>query len=282
MYKSIYGYSCIENHILALLRKNKVDIADLYINSLIPISKIYKKIFIDEELQEYFSGTAKIQDNLKEIKAISLKLHKQDNIHSLLTKIKSCSKNQFVFVRIKPKFAKQKLFTQGLRNDHYVIISYYNNNFTLYNDIPYKEKLITYKEIEALYANMYFNFEFLNLNNIYNFKFTKVEDKLKGLAVNFNISEKDFLEIKDIGIKLRNFIGVLKLNRYRLNEIFHKHFNDNLNSITKYLEFLEKQYALATYYNLKKNKNNYIYYKIFQSVINLESKTINDLFSTLS
>ena len=70
MFEDIYGLSCIENQVLAILKERNQKIALTYSDSAMPVHEIFKIIVRHGVRQENFSHLRRVHDLLKELGVI--------------------------------------------------------------------------------------------------------------------------------------------------------------------------------------------------------------------
>ncbi|MDP4119594.1 MAG: hypothetical protein Q8876_00850 [Bacillota bacterium] len=255
----------MENYVLAILRENKFDITYLYNNAAISFAELFECIVIQGEKPEYSSIIPRIQDTLKQMEIITLKLQMQMDYEKVIVEIENCKKNEFILVKVKPDFTKSKLFARGFRDDHYVFAKYNSGVFEIFNDIPEKIIKTTTDELADMYAGNYFllsinrDFSQKDLQLLWNNR-KDMPQHLEALSVSID----EFQSIEDIGIKLRNMLGVLKTTRYRLKEYYANYVNTEF--LTAYLQLIERQYAIVEYYNLRKVNEIQKYFKLYKEV----------------
>ena len=228
---------------------------------------------------ENFNAVPKIQDELKRIGIILLNLNIEKNVEFLLKEIERCLCNQFILIEVMPEFTKKKLFARGFRNDHFVLIKSHENNLTVYNDIPEKAVNVTFEELIQIYAGRYFK---LNILRELSFSDSELLWNSRIFLPRDNkilFGSDDFKRIDNIAVKLRNMLFILKIARYRMKGYYGKHINTEF--FDDYLLFLEKQYALLEYYNLKKNQEKEVYLRIFLTVQEYDNNLIRRVCENL-
>lgn len=153
IYREVCGLSCIENHVLALLKANRFPIERLYGNSCLSMSRLWQAFLIERVPYAAFQGVERIQDELKRAGAIHLERRQEAQI---LPVLQITRENQAVLARVTHSYAKTQLRTKGWREDHYVLLSSASGQTTLYNDIPFAHFSIPQSEAETVYDRAYF------------------------------------------------------------------------------------------------------------------------------
>jgi len=239
MFEGIYGFSCVENHVLAQLKSSGTDISRLYGQSAIPVKPLFDTMIKDGIKPEYFYGIPRIQDELKKIGIITLELKKGS--------FNEIPVDEIVFVKIKPEYAKEKLHTRGLRDDHYVLLK----DGSLYNDIP--EIAVPADDPDEFYYGEYFVYRQLRELSEDDYVHFAPEEA----ADNFVTGNID--DIPDIGLRTRNFLWILKTVIYRVNTYFNAEQNARIDNLFAYAEYL----------NLKKTQDIQQYRNILQEAVNI-------------
>lgn len=158
MYKNIYGLTCIENHVLALLRMHGIEERFFYCDSYILASDLYEQIINKGNAFDY-QGIIRVQNLCKDLGIISLNKRVGDVIAAI-------KKRNTILMQVTPDFNKSVLGARGYRNDHYVIAQMSEDIISIINDIPQKRIVTDYEMLQTAYAGEYFEFELLRtLNN---------------------------------------------------------------------------------------------------------------------
>ena len=276
MFERVYGMSCVENQVLALLQKRGMDISMLYYDCAIPISALFGSLVECGIRQEYFHQLPKSQDILKELGVIRLDLTKEPNAGQVLTRIEQNDGNAFVLARITPEFVQKSLWAKGLRPDHYVLVQRAGSQIILTNDIPERTIQISKEEFEACYAQEYF---LLTINRtlnptdrerLWNLRTFRLERPAA-----FEVSMDALGNIDNFGIRLRDLAGVCKLMRYRLAE-YYRHFVST-EFIYRSISLYQKYHATFEYYNLKQNIPLKRYYSLLCEMIQTDRRLLEEL-----
>ncbi len=137
MYKNLYGLSCIENQVLAILRQRGEPIEYLYSDAYVPLKILYTRFVKEGASPYYFDQVERIQDVLKTMRIISLEKKHVTCIRQLSDDIRS---GVIILIRVKPDFNRAVLFSRGSRNDHFVRVKASGDGFlvckTLYHFAP--------------------------------------------------------------------------------------------------------------------------------------------------
>lgn len=251
MYENLYGMSCLENQVLAVLNGRMEPLSNLYHDSAISAGVLFDLMVVQGQQPEYFTGVARIQDILKDLGIIELKLQKQP-LQMMEKAYASCNKNQYILPAIKPAFTRNRLYARGLRGDHYALLTKINGKYYLYNDIPEKRVPLDIFS-DDFYNGMYFTLTFhRGLTN---------EDKqwlhesrcfFPG-KMSVNHQQIPAQSFSDFSKCLCNFTGVLKTMRYRMRAYYRNYCDTRF--LDGYPEALEKQYALLAYLSYRKIDN---------------------------
>jgi len=250
MYENIYGLSCVENHILVILKNRGMNIAPLYNNCAMPLKEIFYYMVLMGEKPEYFSRIPRIQEILKSLGIINLELIRQDSLQSVCNEIRSCKENEFILMKVTSAFTTEVLHARGLRDDHFVIVNAIGSDFTIQNDIPEMTIVLTAEQMTKAYGGdclkMTVKRELTNIdeNSLWESQIFVPENHMA-----FYFNKKDFTDVSNLGVKLRDMTGIYKTLRKRM-AIYYNIYVD-----TKFIDdampTIEKYYALIEYYNLK-------------------------------
>jgi len=297
MFENLYGLSCIENQTLAILRNRGMDIRPLYRDCAMPIKELFFFLIYHGNKQEYFDRITRVQDLAKELGIISLKLYGQTvnqkkspimqpqhfNPEEMITALRNIKENEYILMRVTKEFTKERLRARGLRNDHFVAITINGNHFDVINDIPETSLTLTIEELNAAYDGEFFKLSLTrNITDADRKKahIDRVFKAEKNTGFTFDISDFDPVrrfpnEPKEVGIRMRNMVGVYKTLRYRMAEYYGQYINTDF--IRKHMNEVEKYYSLFEYYNLKKNTPFERYFEVFCKLNQMDTELNEEL-----
>ena len=153
MFEEVYGLSCVENQLLALLREEGNDIRPLYHNAAVPLEKLVG-FFMREGGKPYrFYEVPRIQDELTELGVLHVRLIRMADRERLWEGLRHRREKQWILARVLPSFTTSVLRARGLREDHYVRVEMRDNALLLYNDIPEKTLRLEKAAFSAAYAD---------------------------------------------------------------------------------------------------------------------------------
>lgn len=269
-YDKIFGLSCIENHVLAILRQRGEEIEYAYYNCAVPLGNLYTHLVLDGVKQEYFNLIERIQDALKNLGIIELTRVIPMQFADVKRAVCACRENEYILIRVTLHFTKSILMARGFREDHFVYVRPCGNDFEVFNDIPERVTMLTGKQLAEVYDGEYFHLSVkrkLNgedINLLWNLRSFKPEEFRR-----HNIGADNFDNVKDIGVRLRNLTGVYKTLRYRMAEYYGKYVDTRF--IQEAMPPIEKIYAMFEYYNLKPGTPLDKYMYLFQSLYDLDT-----------
>ena len=247
----IYGLSCIENQVLKIMDNEKIDISPIYANSGIPLKTLCKYFIENKKSYENFEEIPRIQDTLKKMGLISLKLMQSDS-NKLKSIITNTGNKEYVFAKIAPEYVKNNLFARGWRNDHFVLILKKDDGYKLINDIPAITKNISNDELLKIYAGEYFE---LKINRdisdsekqyLWNNRLFKPEEENEyHFVINYHGN------IPGLAEKIRDMAVVYKISRQRMKVYYSAYFNTSF--MGGYLQAIEKSLAGLGYMCVRKN-----------------------------
>lgn len=276
MYENIHGLSCIENHVLALMRQNGEQIEHLYNDSAIPAINIYNSVVINDIKQEYFNNLKRVQNTLKDLNVISFTKKAVPCINELYSNIRECSNNEYILARVTPEFSRRVLKARALRSDHFVLIKIVDSDFIVFNDIPECVLRIPITNFDEAFDKEFFKLSILrklnstDFNNLWETRLYKPEN-----CNETSIAFQNFYDIDNIGIKLRDLAGVCKILRRRMMEYYNLYIDAEF--IKETIQSWDKAYTLFEYYNIKKNQSLKDYYLLLYSVAKIDNQAIEIL-----
>lgn len=250
MYEKIFGLSCIENHVLAILKQRDEKIEYAYYNCAVPIRELYTNLVSHGIKQEYFDLLERIQDVLKNLDIIELVKKKVIRFDEVKRAICECKENEYILVRVLPHFTQTSLLARGFREDHFVYAKVRGKDFEIFNDIPERVILLTASQFKECFDGEYF---YLSVKRKFNNEdMIQLWDARKFRPEEFSkqnilINSFDFNE--SIGTRLRNLVGVYKILRYRMIDYYGQYVDTEF--IREAMPQIEKIYAMFEYYNLK-------------------------------
>lgn len=265
MFEGLYGLSCVEDQVLAILKERGNDIAPFYHHSAISLKELFFFMVIKGESPYRFSRMPKIQDELKQMEILDIHLKTPQNMRSVRDKIRNCKENEYVLIRVTPEFTRAELHARGFRKDHFVKVTAQEKDFVIYNDIPETTAVITAAKLGKIYDG-----EYLLITEK-----GKVDERLKQELWNNRIfkAEKhipfyfrsyDLEGIENIPARMRNMIQVYKIMRCRLAEYYGQYVNTEF--VKKSIPMIEKYYAKAEYFNLRKNATMQQWFELLHNV----------------
>lgn len=294
MYEKIYGLSCVENQVLALLRQRKEEIEYIYFDCGIPLADLYNYMVLYGVRQENYNLSMRIQDVLKRLGIIKLVKKKAMNFTEAERALCVCKENEYVLVRITPQFTKESLRARGFRRDHFVYVKKSGKDYRIFNDIPEKVLLLTKTQMQNCFDGEYFSFSVKrslqksdkeHLWKTRKFRPEEIEkrevlEEPKGMRKlektdKWEEFETALEEVQDIGIKLRNLAGIYKILRYRMAEYYGKYVDTSF--IREAMPQIEKIYARLEYYNLKSGTLVAQYRDLFYQLWNLDGVIMKKL-----
>lgn len=268
MYEKIFGLSCVENHILAILGQRNEKIEYAYYDCAVPFKDLYTDLVLKGIKQEYFSLLDRIQEVLKKLGIIELVKIRSPRFDEIKQVICRCEENEYILMRVTPDFTKTKLLARGFRPDHFVYVRSNGNDFKVFNDIPERVVFLTASQLKEGYDGEYFRLSVKRKLNDEDIKYLWNTRKFKPEVFHEqNLEINNFEGIGNIGIKLRNLAGTYKLLRYRMIYYYGNYMNTEY--IQEVMPRIEKMYAILEYYNLKSeismDKYMDLFYKLWEA-----------------
>ena len=250
MYENIHGLSCIENHVLAILRLRGEPIEYAFNDCAIPLSELYARLVTDGVKQEYFNAVPRVQDVLKEMGVLSLELNTEEAQGKVKQTIRGCKENEYVLMLTDPEYAYSAMHIRGFRNDHYAWVRKDGKEYVVNNDIPENEYRLDSKMLTRFYGGKFFKMKVLK----------PIDDQvISRLWDNRNYTPResgpaaslmeDFERTADMAGRLRDMAGVCKIMRYRMAE-YYGHYADT-GFIREAMPEYERIHSTLEYYRLK-------------------------------
>ena len=134
-----------------------MDVRPLYNNGAVPLGALTDSIIINGAGAERYAGIPRIQDVLKQLGIVRLRLVKA----GLDSAFASRGPDEHILLRVHPEFTVRRLRARGFRSDHFVLASHADGQYELYNDIPALSLLLSSAEMEEAYGGEYFTLRFL-------------------------------------------------------------------------------------------------------------------------
>jgi len=260
---NLYGLSCIENYFLYALSIENYAYKYLYYNSAVSLRDIADAFFVKNAQYAYFNKIPRLHREAIDNKLISMVNFDGANLDLYVLE------KDFVCVKVIPEFIESKYRTELWRDDHYILLSYLdNNNFKYLNDNPKDQGIISKAELRKFYGGHIIGFDILReINDELKAEFLKLF--LSALTIDFISSD---LVLHDI-IKARDTLGVLRISRKRIFDYYLLYINEDF--AVDYLQELDKQYAVLEYMRLRKNIDIHKMNDIFVAIQEYDNVMIN-------
>jgi len=254
IFDGVLGISCLENYILGILKSREVDISRLYCRSLIDPQKLYKDIFIENMTYETYREIPSIHSIAKQLGLIKFIFVETNRGFDIILKLRKLSQNEYLLVRVKPEYLKEKFNIRLWRDDHYILVFMKNSEIYFINDKPLAEGVLTQKELMGAYDHGYMwiralspmNKEMIDNSMI---QFIDLFHSLKSLNYANSIS---YFET-DREVKTKHMLLIYRVALQRTIEFLGYYFD--MSSYMQYILELNKLLAKLEYDILKKNVN---------------------------
>ncbi|MCI8388389.1 MAG: hypothetical protein HFE63_08015 [Clostridiales bacterium] len=280
MYSNVYGFSCIENQVLAILSQRKQKIELTYYDCAIPVHELYPIMVVDGIKPEYFNYIPRVQDILRELGVISFTMIDPASVDDLIKSTQLCKENEYILIRVKPDFTTKILHARGFRSDHYVLLKSSESGFDIYNDIPECIVNVDKNGLSDAYAGSYIKMKVLreldlcDADKLWASRLYRPETQTIADYGNHTIEN-----IENIGIKLRNLTGVNKTLKRRMAQYYGIYTDTSF--IHQKLPEIDKPYAMAEYYVLKKNSTAEKWQSILNDLYSIDTEIFTQLKSKL-
>lgn len=273
MYEGIYGMSCVENQVLALLRRRGEDIRRLYGGGAMPLKELFFHMVVQGQRPEFFDGVPRIQDQLKERGILVMERRRSEDPRPAREAVRRAGPDGAVLLRVTPAFTRQTLRARGFRQDHFVLAEPRGDRFLLFNDLPETRVELTSRELTGAYGGEYFTLTFTG-------PLTGADPEpprrfSPEAHRPFCFYREDLRDIPEAGIRLRNLVGVYKVLRRRLAAYYDGRVDTGC--ITGRLPRVEKIYALLEYRNLKGGVDTAPYFALLEELCRLDDEMLEEL-----
>lgn len=152
-YSLLLGLSCIENHILTLLKADGFLVELLYSNSFINMDCLWENFFLRKRDYAHFDGIERIQDMAKRYGVLSMNFQRGTGEQFIQTVSSSC--HDFLML-LKPDVAQDQFNIRGWHEKHYVFVIPEEEHCHVINDIPFSDKTLFNKQLENYYGGEFF------------------------------------------------------------------------------------------------------------------------------
>lgn len=229
MFDNVYGTSCIENQVLEIMRANGQNIRELYYDSAVPLSVLYRTFLIQRCKPEFFQCILKIQNVLKSLGIIKMQLFLAGEETLIEVLRQRTDSNTYILIECNSESAKQMLQIRGWRDDHYVYVKPFGLQYEVLNDIPVKKLTVTEQQLRRLYNRKFFCVEFLrpiseeDVSSLWSIRTFTPESYFP-----LEVSEDEFAAIPEAGLGLRNLLCVYKLMKQRFALYYHEYTDTDL------------------------------------------------------
>ncbi|HBR32185.1 MAG TPA: hypothetical protein DD733_08910, partial [Clostridiales bacterium] len=226
--------------------------------------------------QENFDCLSRVQDVLKKLGVISLEKNKTEKIEDFFNKIKDCGNSDYILAQVTPDFSKTVLYSRALRVDHYILVKTEGDVFKIQNDIPERAVTLDKQQFSDVFVGEYFKMTVLrgigykDVCNLWTSRRHKPEEQEA-----FDLRRSDLEGIEELGIKLRNMVGVCKILLRRMAEYYGIYINTDF--IWKTVSITDKLYATLEYHNLRKNVPVEKYYMLAYDFNNIYTDILKQL-----
>ena len=276
MFEGLYGLSCVENQVLAFLRQQRVEVAPLYYNSAVPLKELFFFLVIQGIRPVYFDRVRRIQDDLRERGILAFE-KRDETLSFWLDRADDGSGPEASLILVTPAFTAETLMARGFRGDHYVRLLRRNRDWVIQNDIPDREVVLPLEELEKAYAGSGFCIRLCREPDRDDVRFFWSSRTFKPENhTAFWFYEQDLDGVPDVGIRLRDMTGIYKQLRYRTAAYYETH-GLNTTFIWKKGAEMERIYALAEYYNLKRSIPPSQFFSLLNEIARMDNALMSEL-----
>lgn len=235
---NVLGLSCIENYLLAALRKELPEFEWLYYQSYLPFSTIFSEVIEKYKPYAYFDAIPRIHQTAGKNHIIQF-----DWLKSSF----NVADSGYCCIRVKPDYLVSRYGRKTWRDDHYFLIHVKDGLYYFLNDNPRDAGEISEEELAKAYDNEVIYFKVIQSitarqkqNWQYSFFRQIAEEQNPDIDLDV-ISQTDLIQIRD-------FIGILRILRKRTERFINQITPLNMQD---YINELDNAYAQIEYLRLK-------------------------------
>jgi len=276
MYEKIYGLSCIENHVLAILRQRGEDISWTYYDSAVPLYQLYNEMVRNGVKQESFNSVKRVHDTLRKMGIISLKRIEPLNIMDTARVINSCRDNEYILIRVSSEFAQKVLHTRERQPDHYVLAKAADDGWTVSIDIPpyviaiTEEQFCTVFDGDCFVLTVNRQIDTADTRSLWCKRTHKPEKHRRTY-----FTQDDLFGIEEPKIRLRDMACVYALLRRRMAEYYGRYVNTEF--FNRLLPEIERTRDAFAAHSKQKNTPVGKYAELLRELSNIDAFLINTL-----
>ena len=252
-----YGLSCIENYVIAILKKYISNWETIFFKSFILFEDILRDFAVYKEKYAYFSGVERIQDVCSELGLIQINYESNISMEEIQDDL------DFAFVRVNEKFIRDNYKTKLWREDHFIYVKKMAEGWFFVNDTPLDEGRISNPYFEQIFSNECF---YLSLNR----RHLEDESCLEYFLGNLKKDSKKDINFKATCLEFRDAIGVMRVIYRRISLYLSRYMQ--IGMIDSFVNELDKIYMKAEYMNLKGIWDNTQFKMYFDFVLRNEAK----------
>lgn len=249
-YDNLWGLSCVENQVLAIMCAENIDRSFVYANSLIPLKKLHTFFFIEKKEYAYFDGVPKAQDLLRDSGMLELKLLEDISASEVYRRL--LHSRVYVLLKTDPRYMEKIFYKRPMRDDHFVLAQKSENGVMLFNDIPVNGREVLYGELKEAYAGKAITLSFSEIRLQY--EFSELNQRLikqarKMQCRSFSTGYDD-IGAEENGEKLRDLVGIYKLTLQRLAEFYRNRYQYEI--LLEQIKLLSRLYVQLSYAVLRR------------------------------
>lgn len=290
-YKNIYGITCVENHISAILKYLKLPLQATYINSYIDLLVTVEEFIKNKTPYAYFDKLDRLQKTACRLGIAELTSYLVSYDKLVENLMLSISEGYPLLVQVDPGKLPNDSEILPWRNDHFISLYGIEDGFIeALDDVPLRTLKLSQTELNIAYQNEILVFNVLNTfdRSLY---IAEAEEQLKQISgfVENADSAAEFISKFTVGpediIPFRDAIGIIRISRCRVKEWlkwikasglydFDESLFDELDSL---INKLEQLFATIEFSRLRKKINRKAIESVFNDVINSDFKWIGYL-----
>ena len=265
-YENVFGISCIENNLLALLRYHSDELHTmLYCESFVELRNVIVEAVNKKHDYLSYRGIKRLNDLSEEINLCKLQFHEL-SANFLLDLLETDTLTLPIMIQVNPEVLDLTSNTLPWRNDHFVLLyKKERDNIYVIDDYPVAMHCLSYEKLNECYMNVFVNFDINNnfaINERYLLKINQELSRIRELNRKKTIIEFNICELESL-IHLRDALGIMRVSRNRtaewlkmINKDCGVKFNPSaIYDIHSVVRKLDKLYSIIEYSRLRKKDN---------------------------
>lgn len=275
MFENIYGLSCVENQVLALMRQAGYDISPLYHNGAVPLKALFEYLVVRGESPYHFTIMPRIQEELKKRGLVEMCLKRIPFPERVYEELRMGRAQEYILMRVTPEFTRRHLHARNMRTDHFVYTKICGENLLLQNDIP--ESIVSFPadRIAEIYDGEYIRLQLhgekkIAVGQLWETRLYKAEEYIP-----FRFQKQDIEAVDDVAVRLGHAARIYKIMCCRMAAYYGAYVDTSF--IQNAVPTIEQIYLQMEYYQLKKQVTVQRFFTLLSRLNDCESQLMTRL-----